>query len=115
MSFESDLVAALGAVAGGRVYPQVAPEEEPYPLVNYRIVGAEPIATIDGALHATKYQVVFECWAKNFQGALDTADAVRTAIQASSLMFYHVDAPGEEYDLPADSYMKPVYFGFLHQ
>ena len=46
MSFESDLVAALAAVAGGRVYPQVAPESEPYPLVNYRILAAEPIATM---------------------------------------------------------------------
>lgn len=114
MSFESDLIAALGAVAGGRVYPQVAHESEPYPLVNYRILAAEPIATIDGILHAHKYQVAFDCWGENFASALATAEAVRAAVLASSLQFYFIDQPGEEYDLPADSYMKPVYFGFLY-
>jgi hypothetical protein len=114
MSFTSDIISALSGVASGRVYPHVAPEGSAYPLVNYRILGAEPIVTIDGTLHATDYQVAFECWGTTYASALDTAAAVRAAIAASSMRYARIAESGEEYDPPADSYMEPVYFEFTY-
>lgn len=105
---------ALTTVAGGRVYPQVAPENATYPLVNYRVLNKSPIATIDGVVHATDYQVVFECWGKTYASALSTADSVRVAIRASTLNYSPIDEPGEDYEPQVDSYMEPVYFEFLH-
>lgn len=113
MSIHTDLVTALAAVAGGRVYPQIAPENAAYPLVNYRVLNKTPLLAADNTTLATQYQIVFECWATSYASALSTAAAVRAAIAASALNFYAVDEPGEEYEAAADSFMEPVYFGFL--
>lgn len=114
MSFNSELVAALSGVAGGRVFPHMADEGAAYPLVNYRILSKSPVVTVDGAIHATQYSVVFECWGRTYATALATADAVRAAIQASALNSYPTDEPGDDYEVQSDSYMEPVYFGFMH-
>lgn len=114
MSLQSDLITVLATVAGGRVYPQIAPENSTYPLVNYRILNKQAVASIAGVVYATQYDVVFECWAATYAAALSTATAVRAAIEGSTLDFYAIPEPGEEYDQQADSFMEPVYYGFLH-
>lgn len=114
MSFQSDLVTALAGVAGGRVFPGVAEEKTPYPLVNYRILNKAPITTIDGKVHAIDYQVVFECWADSNDSALATAESVRAAVRASTLNYTPIEEPGQDYEPQADSYMEPVYYEFMH-
>lgn len=114
MSFQSDLMAALTTVAGGRVYPQVAPEDAVYPFVNYRVASYSPIVTIDGKVHATDYQVVFECWAKDYASALSTAESVRVAVRASTLNYTPTEQPGEDYEPQADSFCEFVYYEFMH-
>ena len=114
MSLQSDIVTALAAVASGRVYPQIAPEGATYPLVNYRVINKTPLLSASNVTLATQYQVVFECWGATYASALSTAAAVRSAIAATALNFYAIDEPGEEYEAAADSFMEPVYFGFLH-
>ena len=113
MTIQSDIVTALSGVASGRVYPQIAPENATYPLVNYRIINKAPITTIHGTTLATDYTVVFECWATTYAGALSLADSVRSAVSASTLNHVQTDEPGEDYDVQADSYMEPVYYVFL--
>ena len=110
MTIQADIVTALAGVASGRVYPQIAPENATYPLVNYRILNKAPITTIHGTTLATDYTVVFECWATTYSGALTLAESVRTAINASTLNKVETDEPGEEYDVQADSFMEPVYY-----
>lgn len=114
MSLQSDLITALSGVASGRVYPQIAPENAVYPLVNYRVLNKSPIVTIDGVVHATDYQVVFECWGATYAAALTLAAAVRAAIVSSGLNYSPIDEPGEDYEAQADSYMEPVYYEFMH-
>lgn len=115
MSIHTQIVTALATVAGGRIYPQIAPAEATYPLVNYRVLNKSPVATIHGTVLATEYQIVFECWGKTYASALVTAEAVRAAIVASTLKYSHIDEPGEEFDQAADSFMEPVYFSFMYQ
>lgn len=114
MSLQSDLITALAGVASGRVYPQIAPEGSAYPLVNYKVQNKQPVASIGGTTHATQSDVVFECWGNTYASALATANAVRAAIEASTLTWYPIAEPGDEYDATADSYMEPVYYGFMH-
>jgi len=115
MSIHTDIKTALAAVAGGRVYPQIAPAESAYPLVNYRVVNKEPTVTIHGQLICTDYDIVFECWGSTYSSALSTADAVRAAIVASALNYSYIPEQGEDFDNSADMYMEPVYFRFLYQ
>lgn len=114
MSLQSDLITALVAIASGRVYPQIAPEGSAYPLVNYKVLNKQPVAGVDGTTYATQYDVVFECWGATYASALSTAAAVRAAVEASALTWYPIAEPGDEYDATADSYMEPVYYGFMH-
>lgn len=115
MSIHTALVAALASVAGGRVYPQIAPSEATYPLVNYRILNKEKIVDTFGTVLAINYQIVFDCWGKTYASALSTAAAVRAAIIASSLDYTPIDEPGEEFDASADMYYEQVHFSFLDQ
>lgn len=116
MSIHTDLVTALASVAGGRVYPQIAPAEATYPLVNYRILNTDRTITLDGAVACTEYQIVFECWAKTYAASISTADAVRAAVIASAALDHtYIDEPGEDFDSSGDMYMSPVYFSFLVQ
>lgn len=116
MSIHTDLITALAAVAGGRVYPQIAPAESVYPLVNYRILNTDRTVTLDGAVACIEYQIVFECWASTYAQSISTADSVRAAVIASALLDHsYIDEPGEEFDASGDLYMTPVYFSFLVQ
>lgn len=115
MSIHTDLVTALASVAGGRVYPQIAPAEATYPLVNYRILNKEQIVATSGVVLAINYQIVFDCWGKTYASALSTAAAVRAAIVASALNYTPVDEPGEEFDHSADMYSEQVHYNFLVQ
>ena len=115
MSIHTEIKTALAGVAGGRVYPQIAPAESNYPLVNYRVVNKEPTVTIHGVLVCTDYDIVFECWGTTYASALATADAVRAAIAASALDYIYITESGEEFDSTADMYMEPVSFRFLYQ
>lgn len=116
MSIHTDIVTALASVAGGRVYPNIAPAESTYPLVNYRVLNAERTVLLSGAVACTDYQIVFECWGNTFASAHATAEAVRGAVVASAVLDHsYIDEPGEEFDATADKYMEPVYFSFLYQ
>lgn len=116
MSIHTDIITALSTVASGRVYPQIAPAEATYPLVNYRILNTEPIVTIHGTLVATEYDIVFECWGNTYSSAISTAGSVTAAVIASAVLDHsYIAAPGEEFDSTADKFMVPVYFRFLVQ
>jgi len=116
MSIHTDIVTALASVASERVYPQIAPAEATYPLVNYRILNTDRTVTLHGAVACTEYQIVFECWAKTYAASISTADSVRAAVVASAALDHsYIDEPGEEFDASVDLFMTPVYFSFLVQ
>lgn len=114
MSLQSDFITALAAVASGDVYPQAVPEDAELPFVVYRILNKNPLTTIDSANHNTQWLVSFECYADTYAGALTLAGTVKTAIEASSLVYYEESAPGEDYEPLLDCYMEPVFYGFWH-
>jgi hypothetical protein len=115
MPLQSDIVTALSSVAGGRVYPQVAPQNAPLPLVVYRIANKSPLGTLNGTTGDIQSAVVFECWAESYSEALSTADAVVSAIDgAATLTSYRDSSAGEDYEPAIDAFVEPVYYGFWH-
>lgn len=111
MSVEAALVAALSGVAGGRVYPIVAPEKAIKPFVVYK-AQAEPIVDLAGNILADVTTVTFEAWGETYASALATSAAVRAAIQASALAAIAVPTPEDGYDPQVDEYVRPVSFQF---
>ena len=122
MSIHSDIVTALAAIAGGRVYPDAAPENLAPPLVIYRRVGYEPLMTLQGYANLAKSTFVFECWAAPTAtvtakaAALTLAGQVQAAIDAASGLASKWREPvsGDEYDIETLELMEPVQYSFWH-
>lgn len=113
MSLQTDLITALATVADGRVYAQMAPERVDFPFVVYRRAARTPEATIHGgAPAAIRSDIVFECYGKTYQEALTTAQAVRSALYATTLPWFETSGSGDEYEPAVDVFMEPVYAGF---
>lgn len=113
MSLQSDLMAALTGVVSGRVYAQMAPEDAPMPFVVYRTLEKDPLMNLAGVILSTRYTVVFDCWGASYLDALNTANSIRSAIDANStLNSFHVPASGEDYEPAIDAFIEPVHYGF---
>ena len=50
MSFESDIVATLGPLVDGRIFPDVAPFNTPRPYIIYQQIGGAPLNYIDNTV-----------------------------------------------------------------
>lgn len=50
MSIEVDLINLLGPLVGGRIYPDVTPENPDYPLIVYQQVGGKAYAYMENKL-----------------------------------------------------------------
>ena len=112
MSIESSVITALSAVAGGRVYPQAAPEKAAKPFVIYK-ARTKPVTAISGAVLAWQTEIVFECWAGTYQGALDVATSVASALSASSLRGVPIEAAEDGYDPAVDEFVRPLAYEFV--
>jgi len=114
MSIQSQIVTALAAVAGGRVYPQAAPQDAAKPFVVYRTAASEPVMTVHGYAGLTRSQFVFDCWAGTALSALDTADAVRVALEIPTLTWVRETAPENGYSPESDEFSESVTYSFWH-
>lgn len=50
MSLESDIVATLGSLVDGRVFPDVAPFDTPRPYIIYQQIGGIPVSYVDNTI-----------------------------------------------------------------
>jgi len=117
MSLQSDIIALMSGspeIAGGKVYPQAAPADAELPFVIYRIFSKEPISTLNNSEDLINSIVAFECYADDYQEALDLADDVKARMSTTSMDYYKTSSPGEEYVPLTDDFMEPVYYGFWH-
>lgn len=80
---QQGIFAALAGVAGGRVFPNLAPHNVQTPYVVYARVSSSPENTLaDGAPVAnTRLQV--DCFDATYAGALTLAGAVKAAMKNS--------------------------------
>ncbi len=87
--------AALTAAVASRVYPDIAAEGAPLPLIVYERRSSEPVTTIhDGAPVASKVSISASCWAKTRLAAEQLGDEMQLAVHqvASSVnRFGHYD------------------------
>lgn len=114
MSLQSDLKTLLSPIASGKFYAQAAPADADEPFIVYRILNKDPLQTLSGSTGHVRYSVAFECYALSYNDALTMAEAVKAAIEGSSLVSFEESAPGEEYIVDVDGFMEPVFYGFWH-
>lgn len=82
---QQNLFAALAGVAGGRVFPNVAPNNVSKPYVVYSRVSSAPENTLaDGAsVENTRLQV--DCFDTTYSAAVALAETVKAAMKSSAV------------------------------
>ena len=91
MTMESQLLAVLGPLVGGRAYPDFAPEDAALPYVTYQAVGGQPINYTEGSVpDIENARVQINVWAarripaselgKQVEDAMRLAPSLRTTV-----------------------------------
>lgn len=120
MSAQSDIVLAfMGSplpLAHERVYPEAAPQDAQRPFVVFRKVAADPLMTLQGYSGQTHYIFAFESWAATYLGAMQQADLIRVAIEASLALqpLYRQPTEPDGYEPAVDEFVETVLYSFWH-
>lgn len=95
---ESIVDAALVALAGGRIYPDVAPAGAPTPRIVYQSVGGVDETTFDGlsALQNSRMQVAV--WAQSRAEAATIMQQILQALTAAPVRGTPIGAPVSVYE-----------------
>lgn len=107
---ESITYAALKGLAGGRVYPDLAPAGVAKPYIVYQAVGGEDITTLSGAdtLQNTRMQVTV--WAEKNAERLQIMGEVRNRLTAAPILAKPIGAPVSEYEADTKLYGSRLDF-----
>lgn len=91
MSLESDLYSALQALAGGRMYPDVAPENVARPYVTYQQVGGQGVNFLDPTVPSKKNaRVQINVWADTRLAAATLARSIEDTLRGASALQVNV-------------------------
>lgn len=93
MSLESDIVAALTSLVGGRVFPEVAPYSTAKPYIIYQQVGGAAENFLEAAVVGKKNaRIQISCWTLTRLSANSLARQAEDALVVSSLKAYVLGA-----------------------
>ena len=73
---------AIAALIGTRLYPETAPEGEPYPRLTYQLIDWPTLNTLEGPTGYGRPRLQIDCWAKgptSYADAWALANAVRSS------------------------------------
>lgn len=105
MSLEASLFGLLGALVGGRCYPDVIPDNPTFPLIVYQQVGGVAVDFMDQtAADKDNARMQVWVWSKTRTEASDIARQARAAILASALQVKTLAAPVSTFDEPMKLY-----------
>lgn len=114
-SAESVTFGAIKALAGGRVYPDVAPAGAALPRIVYQGVGGVDETTFDGAdtLQNSRMQVVV--WSTTRGEAAIIIQQVRAALTAEPVLGVPIGAPVSVYEDDTKLYGSQQDFSIWYQ
>lgn len=105
MSLEASLFGLLGALVGGRCYPDVIPDNPAFPLIVYQQVGGVAVDFMDQtAADKDNARMQVWVWSKTRAEASDISRQARAAILASALQAKTLAAPVSTVDEPMKLY-----------
>jgi hypothetical protein len=99
MTVEQIVYSALGGLAGGSVYPDVAPAHTPAPWVVYQAVGGQGSAYVDGTAQATRNsRVQVTVWSDTRLSAADLMEACYQALVNPTVKAVPIGSPVSIYE-----------------
>lgn len=87
--------AALTALVGTRIYPDVLPEGVAVPYIGYERTDAQPVTTLEGTVLAWRVNIALVCWSATRIQANTIADTVRAALAGTA---WRIEGSGGEVD-----------------
>lgn len=82
---QEQVVTALGLIAGGRVFPNIAPNNTQAPYLVYLRVMATPENTLADGIPINNTRLQIDCFEATYSGAQALAASVKAALIASSI------------------------------
>jgi hypothetical protein len=82
---QQDLFTALAAVAGGRVFPNIAPSNVQKPYVVYARISSAPENTLADGAPIDNVRLQVDCFDTTYAGVVTLAEAVKAALAASAI------------------------------
>jgi hypothetical protein len=76
---------AVTDITAERIYPNTATQSSTFPFIVYSVQGVEPADTKDGVSSLDTNVVTVVCFCETYTQGCDLADAVRTALDRTSL------------------------------
>ena len=112
--------AALGDIAGDRIYPNVAKQSSAFPFIVYRITGDAPTDTKDGVSPLDENSVLILCYSASYSTTADLSDLVRDALDRVNGTYGGINIQGiqfldfdDDFDIKGDTegvYVKSLNF-----
>lgn len=115
MIAEQVIVSALGGLANGSVYPDVAPAHTPTPWITYQSVGGPGTANLDGtaqALRSSRMQVTV--WAATRLGAALLMEDCYQALVNPTVKAVPLGAPTSLYEVDTLLYGSRLDFSIKY-
>ena len=108
--------AETAPVFGSRVFPVIAPQNTPYPLVCYRRLSASPVTSLSGNVGRPVVTIETKIYAHSYAEALDAAEAVRKALdkftgtlEGCTIQRTTWSQESDNAEVPQDGQMLPDY------
>jgi hypothetical protein len=103
-------------VFGTRVFPVIAPQNTPYPLLCYRRLSVQATASLSGTVDRPVVTLELKIYDRTYAGAIDAAKAARKALNGfrgtlGSCTVQRTTFTGEtdNAEVPMDAQMLPDY------
>ena len=114
MALETSLKAALDPLVGGRVYPDVTPDNPTFPLIVYQQVGGQAVNFLEGTLpDQNNARVQLHVWAKSRLEASALAQQARAAL-TEQLAATTLGAPVSLYEEALKLYGARCFYGIWY-
>ena len=80
---EESLFTALSSLAGGRVYPMIAPDSPTKPFIIYQNIANTPEVTLANGVPINNTRMQIDCYDKTYAAVKALAAAVQAALVAA--------------------------------
>lgn len=114
-SAESVTFGAIKALAGGRVYPDVAPAGAALPRIVYQSVGGVDETTFDGSDTLQNSRMQVSVWAATRAEAATIMQQVRAALTAAPVRGVPIGAPVSVYEDDTELYGSRQDYSIWYQ
>ncbi|WP_321866761.1 DUF3168 domain-containing protein [Paraburkholderia tropica] len=114
-SAESIVDTALAALAGGRVYPDVAPSKPVKPYIVYQSAGGVDETTFDGADTLQNSRMQVAVWSTTRDEAATIIQQVRAALTAAPVLGTPIGAPVSVFEDDTKLYGSRQDFSIWYQ